>query len=95
MCIWREREREERYTHLCTIVIDDVRNWGYNYVYNDRWNCAKSKEICRIYLGRYATASRIGRAVTDQDRARIWNGGPNGWNKQATVGYWNKVKQHL
>ena len=33
--------------------------------------------------------------VTDEDRARIWNGGPNGYKKQATVKYWKKVKEHL
>jgi hypothetical protein len=27
--------------------------------------------------------------------ARIWNGGPAGWHKSATVAYWRKVKAVL
>ena len=34
-------------------------------------------------------------AVTDEARARTWNGGPSGMKKAATVGYWNKVKAAL
>jgi len=43
----------------------------------------------------YATEEKIGREPTDEDRARIWNGGPMGWRNKATIGYWNKVKKHL
>jgi hypothetical protein len=46
-------------------------------------------------MARYATSKRLGRPVTDQDRARIWNGGPNGYKKKATLGYWAKVRKEL
>ena len=46
-------------------------------------------------MGIYATEKRLGRPVTDQDRARIHNGGPNGWKSPATIGYWSKVKKFL
>ena len=56
---------------------------------------AYSKRVFAAYMARYATSRRLGRAVTDQDRARIWNGGPNGYKKKATVAYWNKVKEQM
>lgn len=63
--------------------------------YEDCADLEYSKRVFRAYMSRYATSRRIGRAVTDEDRARIWNGGPNGYKKSATVKYWNKVKGHL
>ena len=56
---------------------------------------AYSKRVFAAYMARYATSRRLGRAVTDQDRARIWNGGPNGYKKKATLPYWNKVRKEL
>ncbi len=56
---------------------------------------AYSKRVFRSYMARYATSRRLGRTVTDQDRARIWNGGPNGYRKTATIKYWNKVQKEL
>lgn len=46
-----------------------------------------SRKIFTDYMQHYATKKRLGRAVTYEDMARIWNGGPNGWNKSATRGY--------
>lgn len=43
-----------------------------------------------LYTDIYATAAHLGRPATDQDRARIWNGGPNGWKLPATEVYWQK-----
>lgn len=56
---------------------------------------AYSKRVFAAYMARYATSRRLGRPVTDEDRARIWNGGPNGYKKKATVAYWNKVKEQM
>jgi hypothetical protein len=47
------------------------------------------------YTNMYATESRLGRPATREDRARIWNGGPNGFRRNSTLGYWEKVKKHL
>ncbi len=47
------------------------------------------------YMDRYATSRRLGYPPRDEDRARIWNGGPNGFKEEATVVYWNKVKAVL
>lgn len=50
---------------------------------------------CQKYLEHYATNERLGREPTDQDRARIWNGGPDGWCNPATVVYWTKVSKRM
>ena len=52
-------------------------------------------KVVRAYWRRYALERRIGRPVTDQDRARIHNGGPNGFKKASTNKYWDKVKRCL
>ena len=63
--------------------------------YEDCAGLAYSKRVFAAYMARYATERRLGRPVTDADRARIWNGGPNGYKKKATVAYWNKVRKEL
>ena len=51
--------------------------------------------VVRCYMKRYATPRRLGREATMQDIARIHNGGPNGYKKQATLKYWKKVEKIL
>lgn len=63
--------------------------------YEDCADLAYSKRVFARYMARYATERRLGRPVTDEDRARIWNGGPNGWRKEATKVYWSKVRKEL
>jgi len=52
--------------------------------------------VFSLYMTIYANALALGRPVTDEDRARIWNGGPMAWKEgtpqyEATTGYWNEV----
>ena len=54
---------------------------------------ARYMAIC--YISYYATKRRLGHVPTDEDRARIWNGGPDGWKEEGTKGYWEKVKREL
>ncbi len=63
--------------------------------YEDVADLAYAKRVFAAYMARYATERRLGRHVTDEDRARIWNGGPNGYKKKATLKYWLKVKKEL
>lgn len=58
-------------------------------------NRALSVRICGWYVDRYATAKRLGHTPTDEDKVRIWNGGPNGWKRKSTQEYWRKVKDQL
>ena len=72
---------------------DDVnRRFGTAYAPEQcLGNLELSTEILRRYMEMYATEKRLGRAPTDADCARIWNGGPNGWKKPSTEGYLRKV----
>lgn len=77
---------------IWSVVVQDVNEVSrVKYTHADAFDPAKARAICRAYLARYATAKRLGREPTDEDFARIWNGGPNGHKKKATVSYWHKV----
>lgn len=56
-------------------------------------------KIARIvfeqYMQIWATRERLHRAPTDEDIARIWNGGPDGHERLITLPYWEKVKIEL
>ena len=76
----------------------DVQREGE--VYSDCEDLDFSLEVFQRYMKRYATEKRLGRPVTDEDRARIWNGGPRGvWAKGKKKikldQYWTKVKNVL
>ena len=43
------------------------------------------EEVMGSYMGRYATPERLGRQPTDEDIARIHNGGPNGYRLDSTL----------
>ena len=59
-------------------------NWSYSLV-TSRSHC---RQIMTWYWARYG-------AVTDEQRARVHNGGPRGTKMQATVKYWHKVRAEL
>ena len=59
------------------------------YIYKDRHSRTKSIEMCKIYFGHYC------RDMSNEHKARCWNGGPNGWKKESTKPYWAKVKARL
>ena len=42
-----------------------------------------------FYTGHYMAAYGV---KGDEARARIWNGGPQGYRKKATLKYWKKVQ---
>lgn len=81
---------------ITPILVDDVNritHGALNFTVRDCYNRTLSVAMLEIYLGHYATEERLGRPVTDADRARIWNGGPNGWKSPATVGYARKFER--
>jgi hypothetical protein len=77
------------------VVRDVNRVHGTRYKHRDAFDPVKARDICRRYLSIYCTSEAIGREPTVEDAARIWNGGPKGWRKGATEGYWAKVKAVL
>lgn len=82
-------------------VVDDVNRFysldynNLNYTLDDMREIRNAVVVFRCYLAMYATPSRLGRPVTDQDRARIWVGGPDGWRKKSTLPYWRKVQRAM
>jgi hypothetical protein len=77
--------------------VDDYNRWHKtSYKAEDcLGNRPLSIKICKSYIDHYATAARLGRIPTDEDKARIHNGGPSGWKKNSTVKYWTTVKEYL
>lgn len=73
-------------------VKDAAEHAEKNWVHMDALDELTAIRIFRAYMDRYATEERLGRPVTFEDIARIHNGGPNGYKKQSTIPYWNKVK---
>lgn len=69
------------------VVADVNRAFGTSYQHRRMTNRADAVAVLNRYLWLYARPERIGRAVTDEDRARIWNGGPDGWRRKATLAY--------
>jgi hypothetical protein len=62
-------------------------------VYSSCTNLAYSQSVMLAYWKRYAPKAL---AANDLETlARIHNGGPLGYKKSATLGYWRKVKTHL
>ena len=61
-------------------------------------NREESRQAVREYLthyGRIYMKTSGHKKPNDEVFARIHNGGPNGWRKQATAKYWKKIKQVL
>jgi hypothetical protein len=77
------------------VVRDVNRLHGTRYTHAGMARRADAVAVATLYLGTYATRERLGRPVTDMDRARIWNGGPDGWRKAATVGYADRVRREM
>ncbi len=75
---------------IWAITVRDVnRIAGTNYTLNDRFDPVKSRQMFHLYVNHY------GKGKSDEVKARIWNGGPTGNKKRATIAYWNKIKKHL
>lgn len=72
------------------IMLKEVnRLLGYNkYKLADRWNKQKSIQMFNV-IKEHTTNP------TDEKLARNWNGGWNGYKKQSTLKYWQKVKEQL
>jgi hypothetical protein len=79
-------------------VVYDVNNiYGTTYKHTDANDLHKSYAICRLYLSHYGRRYRLKMRVspTDEVLARIWNGGPDGWQKASTRVYWLRVSRYL
>jgi len=72
--------------HKC--VIDDVnRRYRTNFSYADRRDLHKSKQIAKLYVTMWLDIHK------QEIAARIYNGGPRGWQKKTTDEYWQRVQK--
>jgi soluble lytic murein transglycosylase-like protein len=71
-------------------VITNVnRKYGTKYTLKDRTDPHKSRQICKLYLTMY------GKGLSQIELARVWNGGPKGHKKTATLGYAKKIERAM
>ena len=71
------------------VVLDVNKFTGSHYRHQDMTNRVAARAVCQAYLEHY------GRGKTTEQQARIWNGGPTGDKKEATVTYWRRVQKNL
>jgi hypothetical protein len=84
------------YMQIRQICLDDVNSHEETrYKMRDMSDRNLSVFVFQCYMKMYANKKRLGRKPTDRDRARIWNGGPNGWKERKTLAYWARVKRHM
>ena len=80
---------------LQRIYLDDVgRIYGCHFADEVMTDRHASEQVMLAYLEYYGERYRrkTGKEPTAEVLARIHNGGPNGWRKEATAVYWAKVK---
>ena len=86
-------------TEIYTLSLHDAlpisHHSGIPYAHEDAFNRDLAIDIFKIYMGIYANKYRLQREPTFEDIARIHNGGPDGWQKDSTKPYWEKVKKYL
>ena len=77
------------------VVLDVNRITGSHYQWQQMTNRAQAREVCEAYLKHYVTEKRINRKPTVADFAKVWNSGPNGFNKVVSDRYAKKVEAAL
>ena len=77
------------------IVIECINDYlGYEkFTLDDRYCPKKSREIFLEYTWMWIV--RKGWHTSDEVRARIWNGGPDGPRKHATLAYWERAQEQM
>jgi len=62
---------------------------GTDYTLDDMFDAEKAEQVVRAYLMKWGSkfAERHGRLPTDEELARIHNGGPRGAERQSTLKY--------
>ena len=80
----------------CIADVNRVAGTKYKWP-ADALNPHKARTICLLYLSHYGAwyERKTGRKADAEVLARVWNGGPYGWRKTATLPYWKKVEKEL
>ena len=77
--------------HAC--VVQDVNAvYGTSFTHEQMRNLGLARYVCLRYLQHWGGHYKIttGKEPTLEVYCRIWNGGPNGWKRKATVKYWER-----
>lgn len=78
------------------IYIDDVnRIYNTRYTYDNRLDRVKSRRMVRLYTNWYSFKHELHGPVYFEFVARTHNGGPDGWKKESTKPYWEKVRARM
>jgi hypothetical protein len=89
-----DRGRAVGPAQMWEITVRDVNRIAKtHYSLDDRRDISKCAEMFLIYTDHYGR--KYGWPVSDEVRAKIWNGGPSGPDKPQTEKYWQKVKAKL
>lgn len=77
-------------------ILDVNRKYGTSYKHEDAFNIKHAERIFELYINMWtAHLYKVeGREATTEDIVRIWNGGPNGYKKEATKLYHIKYKKY-
>jgi len=69
----------------------------HTYQLADRKFVSTSRSMAMIYFRYWGERYKkeTGNTPTMEYYARIWNGGPDGWKKESTIQYWDKVVAEL
>jgi hypothetical protein len=73
-------------------VIHDVNAvYGTQFTLQDSHQPLKARQVCVLYLQYWGLRYKAttGRTPTPEVLARIWNGGPHGYKRNATRKYWS------
>jgi len=91
---WNRAEDAAGQVQIRPIVIEDLnRIYGPRWNLEDRWDVEKSREIFWQYVLYWQ--DRMGYPLTDETIARLWQGGPYGPRREATLAYWERVRERL
>ena len=79
------------------VVADVNKHYSTYYKLEQCYSPEISYIIAHNYLTMWGNKYReeTGEYPTYQVYARIWNGGPKGWQKDSTIAYWNKVEPFI
>jgi len=100
---YNRKERAAGIAQIRPVCLRDVNRIARLRGVDDRFTGADRRDpdaarrMWVLYLEHYgkAYARRTGRPPTPEVYARIWNGGPVGWRKRSTRGYWRRVRAVL
>ena len=86
---YNKTENAAGHLQIRPVVVTDVNRFSEEkYTLKDRFDLNKSIEMFWKY-------HQIYKSVTSEQLARIWNGGPNGMYKTATLNYWKEVQKRI